>query len=399
MFWDNPWHMFNEAMEVFLVFLRLGCTSFGGPIAHLGYFHRELIQKRHWLEENSYADLVALCQFLPGPASSQIGIAIGLHRAGPTGAIAAWLGFTLPSVLLLIAVGYGVTKYEGLIPVGILHGLKLAAVPIVAHALWSMGKKLCTGWIRPGIAIFSAIFSNALPFGFGQVAVILIGSICGRLFLNDTSNLPHVPIKPRLSRAAAAISLLTLASMLLLLPQATRISNLQSIRSFDSFFRAGSLVFGGGHVVLPLLKAEVVSPGWVAPDAFMVGYGAAQAIPGPLFAFSAYLGTVAKIPPNGIFGALVCLVAAFLPSFFLVFGTLPFWEQIRNLKGMRSALQGINAAVVGLLLAAFIDPVCTSSILSYKDFGFALVGFLLLLNTKIPSWTLVGLSAFYGYFF
>lgn len=388
--------MLARATEVFLVFLRLGLTSFGGPIAHLGFFHDEFIKRRRWLDEHSYADLVALCQFLPGPASSQVGIAVGLHRAGVLGAIAAWVGFTLPSALILIAFGFGIANFHGLMGAGVLHGLKLVAVPIVAQALWGMGTKLCADRIRATIAIVGTALVLILPFGFGQVGVILLGGICGRILLHDSKDLPHTPMKTNMSKNIAAMMLVVLVCLLVFLPLAAAISGLQSIKMFDSFFRAGSLVFGGGHVVLPLLKSEVVTPGWVSADSFMAGYGAAQAIPGPLFAFSAYLGTVSQIPPSGYIGALICLVAAFLPSFLLVFGTLPFWEQIRKYQGMRSAMQGINAAVVGLLLSAFYNPVWTSAILSPRDFAFAAIGFLLLVFWKMPSWAVVLLTAISG---
>ena len=388
--------MISRVGEVFWVFLRLGLTSFGGPIAHLGYFHDEFIKRRQWLSEQSYADLVALCQFLPGPASSQVGIAVGLNRAGVFGAVAAWLGFTLPSALILIAFGFGITSFQGQIGIGVLHGLKLVAVPIVAQALWGMGTKLCADRIRATLAVVGAALVSVLPFGIGQVGVILLGGIAGRILLKDSSDLPHVPMRTNITRGVAAITLVTLAALLVLLPVAASISESQPVKLFDSFFRSGSLVFGGGHVVLPLLKSEVVSPGWVSADSFMAGYGAAQAIPGPLFAFSAYLGTVSQIPPAGFIGALICLIAAFLPSFFLVFGTLPFWEQIRKYEGMRLAMQGINAVVVGLLLSAFYNPVWTSAIFAPRDFGLATIGFLLLVFWKVPSWAVVLLSAAAG---
>lgn len=380
-------------LEVFLVFLRLGLTSFGGPIAHLGYFHDEFVKRRKWIDEHSYADLVALCQFLPGPASSQVGIAIGLHRAGLLGAFAAWTGFTLPSALILVAFGFGVTSFHGQMGEGVLHGLKLVAVPIVAQALWGMGTKLCTDKIRATIAIVGSVLASTLPFGFGQVIVIVLAGLAGLALLTDPSLLPHVPMKTNISRSMAALILAAFGVLLLLLPLTANVSGMQPLKLFDSFFRAGSLVFGGGHVVLPLLKSEVVSPGWVSADAFMAGYGAAQATPGPLFAFTAYLGTVSQVPPSGLRGALICLVAAFSPSFFLVFGALPFWEQIRKYDRMRSAMQGISAVVVGLLLSAFYNPVWTSAIFSARDFGLAAVGFLLLVFWRTPSWAVVLLCA------
>lgn len=388
--------MIRNAIEVFFVFLRLGFTSFGGPIAHLGYFHDEFVVKRKWFDEHAYADLVALCQFLPGPASSQVGIAVGLSRAGILGAIAAWTGFTLPSAAILVAFAFGVSTYREYISGGWLHGLKVVAVAIVAQALWGMGVKLCPDRKRASIAALAAIGAIALPFAFGQIGVIVIGGILGVLFIREITELPHSPLRVNLGAVAGAVSLALFFGLLVLLPILAHQTQFQGLKLFDSFFRAGSLVFGGGHVVLPLLKAEVVNPGWVSADAFMAGYGAAQAIPGPLFTFTAYLGAISNIEPAGILGAAICLVAAFLPSFFLVFGTLPFWEKLRRITKMRYAMLGINAAVVGLLLSAFYNPVWTSAILSPKDFALALVCFLLLVFWKAPSWGVVIFGAVIG---
>lgn len=382
-----------RVFDILLVFLRLGLTSFGGPVAHLGYFHDEFVSRRKWLDEHFYADLVALCQFLPGPASSQVGLAIGLSRAGVFGAIAAWIGFTLPSAILLVAFGLGISHFQNYLAGNWLHGLKLAAVPIVALALWGMGKKLCYDRARAAIAILSAIIASSFSLGFGQVAAIILGGVIGRMYLKDPNTLPHTPIESHISRRWGTLSLVTFVALLFLLPTLASVSCMQSLNLFDSFFRAGSLVFGGGHVVLPLLKSAVVDPGWVSADSFMAGYGAAQAIPGPLFTFSAYLGAVSTVPPSGWIGGALCLVAAFLPSILLVFGVLPFWEAIRKYEAMRSAVQGVNAAVVGLLLAAFINPVWTSAIQTPKDFALAIVGFLLLMFLKAPSWAVVLLTA------
>lgn len=382
--------------EIFFIFLRLGLTSFGGPIAHLSYFHDEFVLRRKWFDEHHYADLVALCQFLPGPASSQVGISIGLSRAGVLGAIAAWIGFTLPSALIMIAFAFGIASFGNEISHGWLHGLKIVAVAIVAQALWGMGRKLCPEKKRATVAVFAALFAIIFPFALGQVGIIVAGGIIGWLFLKETTSLPHEPMRMPLTRRAGASFLAIFFALLFLLPVAANRSASQEIKLFDSFFRAGSLVFGGGHVVLPLLKAEVVNPGWVSSDAFMAGYGAAQAIPGPLFTFSAYLGAVSKIPPAGWLGAFICLIAAFLPSFLLILGALPFWERLRRVESMRFAMQGINAAVVGLLLSAFYNPVWTSAILSPKDFGIAAVCFLLLVFWKAPSWSVVIFSAVVG---
>lgn len=388
--------MIRGSIEVFLIFLKLGLTSFGGPIAHLGYFHDEFVVKRKWFDEHSYADLVALCQFLPGPASSQVGIAIGESRAGVLGAIAAWTGFTLPSALFLVAFAFGVSTFKGSISGSWLHGLKVVAVAIVAQALWGMGTKLCPDKRRASIAVVAAILALLIPSAIGQIGIIVAGGIIGVLYLKMNSELPHNPIKTKINVKLGFVSLGLFVALVILLPLAASSTNIQSLKLFDSFFRAGSLVFGGGHVVLPLLKAEVVTPGWVTSDAFMAGYGAAQAIPGPLFTFSAYLGAMSSSEPTGWIGGLIALVGAFLPSFLLIFGALPFWEKLRRISQMRYAMFGINAAVVGLLLAAFYNPVWTSAILSPKDFALAMLGFLLLVFWKTPSWAVVILSAVIG---
>ncbi len=365
-------------------------------MAHLGFFHGEFVTKRKWFDEHSYVDLVALCQFLPGPASSQVGIAVGLSRAGVFGAIAAWIGFTLPSAAIMVAFAFGISTYRDSINGGWLHGLKVVAVAIVAQALWGMGTKLCPDKKRASIAAMAAVGATVLPFAFGQIGVIILGAIIGILLIRETKELPHAPLRVSLGPVAGLISLVLFFGLLILLPFVASQTQAQGLKLFDSFFRAGSLVFGGGHVVLPLLKAEVVNPGWVSADAFMAGYGAAQAIPGPLFTFTAYLGAISKIEPAGVWGAVICLVGAFLPSFFLVFGVLPFWEKLRQFKKTREAMLGINAAVVGLLLAAFYNPVWTSAILSPKDFVLALVCFLLLAFWKMPSWAVVIFGALAG---
>lgn len=388
--------MFRNALEVFFIFLRLGLTSFGGPVAHLGFFHDEFVVKRKWLDEHAYADLVALCQFLPGPASSQVGMALGTSRAGFLGAIAAWSGFTLPSALILTAFAFGVSSFQEALSGGWLHGLKIVAVAIVAQALWVMGKKLCPDFKRASLAVVAAAVTLLWPTALAQIAIIVCGGIIGILFLKKKTELPHAPIKNSVSVQAGLFSLAVFAGLLILLPVLAKSTSEHAIQVFDSFFRAGALVFGGGHVVLPLLKAEVVTPGWVTSDAFMAGYGAAQAIPGPLFAFSAYLGALSQQEPAGWVGAWIALVGAFLPSFLLIFGTLPFWENLRRIPQMRFAMLGINAAVVGLLLGTFWNPVWTSAIFSLKDFALALCGFLLLHRWKAPSWSVVIVSAVVG---
>lgn len=386
----------KNLIELFFIFLRLGITSFGGPIAHLGYFHAEFVTKRKWLDEHGYADLVALCQFLPGPASSQVGIAIGTSRAGILGGIAAWCGFTLPSALMLTAFAFGVSQFRDSISGGWLHGLKVVAVAVVAQALWGMGNRLCPDRKRASIAVMAAVFALLIPTALGQIGTMAVGGLLGIFWLRMDSQLPHTPMKASIGIKTGIVALASFALLISFLPFVSEWMDLQGFKLFDSFFRAGSLVFGGGHVVLPLLKAEVVTPGWVSSDAFMAGYGAAQAIPGPLFTFSAYLGAISQVEPNGISGAIIALVAVFLPSFLLIWGALPFWENLRRIPQMRFAMSGLNAAVVGLLAAAFYNPVWTSAILSPKDFALALFGLLLLNFWEFPSWAVVAMSAVVG---
>ena len=383
----------GTATQVFAAFLKLGVTSFGGPIAHLGYFRHEFVTRRKWLEEPSYADIVALCQFLPGPASSQVGITIGLLRAGLAGALAAWLGFTAPSALAMMAFGYGVTAFGDLGHAAWLHGLKIVAVAVVAQAVWGMAQSLCPDRPRVTLAIGAAVLTLLLPSAVGQVGVIALGALIGWRWLpgdaGKTANAMHVPLSRRAGFAAFAIFVV----LLILLPLAAGATQVHAIGLIDAFYRSGSLVFGGGHVVLPLLQQEVVPPGWISNDAFLAGYGAAQAVPGPLFTFAAYLGTAMQPSPNGWLGALICLVAIFLPSFLLLFGALPFWNDLRQRADIQSALRGVNAAVVGLLLAALYTPVWTSAIGRPVDFAIAAVAFLLLVFWKVPPWLVVVLGA------
>ncbi|MBI3993725.1 MAG: chromate efflux transporter [Candidatus Lambdaproteobacteria bacterium] len=380
-------------LEVLLVSLRLGLTSFGGPIAHLGYFRDEFVVRRKWLDELAYADLVALCQFLPGPASSQVGMGIGLARGGLPGALAAWVGFTIPSALALTAFGYGFSTYLSAIDQGWLHGLKVVAVAVVAQAVWSMARNLCPDATRVSVAVGAALGVLLWPSALGQVGVIAAGGLFGLVRLRPSGELQHVPLGIRVSRTLGAAMLGLFAVLLVGLPIAVAAMQDRTLALVDSFYRSGSLVFGGGHVVLPLLQAETVFTGWVTRDAFVAGYGAAQAVPGPLFTFAAYLGTVMSQPPNGWWGGMICLVAVFLPSFLLVIGVLPFWEHLRRLRAMQSALMGVNAAVVGLLLAALYAPVWTSAIGSPGDFGLGLVAFTLLMFWRVPPWLVVLLTA------
>jgi len=382
---------------VFLTFLQLGLTSFGGPVAHLGYFREAFVERRRWLDERSYADLVALCQFLPGPASSQVGIGIGLAKAGLPGAFAAWLGFTLPSALALIIFGYGILEFQEVIPLGVLHGLKVVAVAVVAQAVWGMGRTLCPDTPRISLAVIATVAVIASPTPLMQVAVIVAGGIAGLIFLQTDMDKSDSSLGIDISRGVAITAIVFFFALLLGLPLIAGAYPSQGLSLFDSFYRSGSLVFGGGHVVLPLLQSEVVPTGWVSNDNFLAGYGAAQAVPGPLFTFAAYLGTVTGPTPNGWIGGLICLAAIFLPSFLLVVGVLPFWDGLRQLGPVRKALTGINAVVVGLLLAALYSPVWTSGILSAGDFALGICAFTLLVFWKLPAWLIVILTAAGGW--
>jgi chromate transporter len=386
----------SGAFEVFRVFLRLGLTSFGGPIAHLGYFHDELVARRRWLGEKAYADLVALCQFLPGPASSQVGIAIGLSRAGYAGALAAWTAFTLPSAIALVAFAYGLSALGDALGSAWLHGLKVAAVAVVAQAVLAMMRSLAPDRERATLAVAAAVVVLAVPSAWGPIGAILVGAIVGLTVLRGVAPTDHVTLPHPVTRTAAVAALAIFAALLVALPLLRAAVPSQTVALADAFYRAGSLVFGGGHVVLPLLQASVVPPGWVGNDAFLAGYGAAQAVPGPLFTFAAYLGAVMGPEPNGVPGATLCLLAVFLPSFLLVVGALPFWDSLRRLPAAQSALRGVNAAVVGLLLAALYNPVWTAGITNSGDFALASVAFLLLFLWQVPPWLVVLVCAIGG---
>ena len=383
-------------LEVLRVATRLGLTSFGGPIAHLGYFHEEYVKRRKWIDEQSYADLVALCQFLPGPASSQVSIAIGIARAGLPGGFAAWLGFTMPSAVALIAFAFGIGALASAADAGWLHGLKVVAVAVVAQAVLGMARSLCPDRERATLAILASIVALTWPTAVGQLSSIAIAGVVGSIIFPTTvsASLSHMrfPVEKRTGIAAWIIFL----TLLIGLPLLRQVAPIHALEVFDSFFRAGSLVFGGGHVVLPLLQAEVVGPGWVTNEQFVAGYGAAQAVPGPLFTFAAYLGALMGTEPNGWTGAFLTLVAIFLPSFLLVTGALPFWDRLRSVPVFQSALKGVNAAVVGLLLTALYTPVWTSAIHSPADFGLGLVAFGLLMFWQWPPWLVVVLTAIGG---
>ena len=375
--------------EVFGAFLKLGLTSFGGPIAHLGYFRDELVVRRKWIDETGYADLVALCQFLPGPASSQTGFALGLLRGGPLGALAAWTAFTMPSAIALVLFAFGATAFEGPIGGGLLHGLKVVAVAVVAQAVWGMAQTACPDRQRAGIALAAVLIVIFAAGSAGQVAAIITGGLAGLWLCRGAPAAITGHLTFPVSHRVGAIMLALFFALLILLPVARVALPAQGLALFDSFYRAGALVFGGGHVVLPLLESGVVRPGWVSQDAFLAGYGAAQAVPGPLFTFAAYLGTVMGPEPDGVIGAIICLVAVFVPGLLLVVGTLPFWDAFRTRPTAQAAMRGANAAVVGILGAALYDPVWTSAILSPHDFALALLGFVLLTVWKMPPWIVV----------
>jgi chromate transporter len=386
----SPW-------AVFLVFLRLGLTSFGGPVAHLGYFREELVVRRRWLSERNYADLVALCQFLPGPASSQVGMALGLARAGYPGALAAWLGFTLPSAVALILFALGLAHWGDAVPAGLLHGLKVVAVAVVAQAVWGMARSLCPDAPRTSLMAVAACAVLWWSSAWAQVLVLALAALVGLWTLAPGQGAAHEPLPIPVGRRAGMAWLALFVALLLGLPWAAAVFPHATLAVADAFYRAGSLVFGGGHVVLPLLQAELVPTGWVDQDTFLAGYGAAQAVPGPLFTFAAFLGASLQMGPQGVWGALVCLLAIFAPSFLLVAGALPFWEGLRAHPRMQAALAGVNAAVVGLLVAALYQPVWTSAIHTPQDVALALLAGVALMAWKLPPWLVVAASAGAGW--
>jgi chromate transporter len=383
-------------IEILRVFFRLGLTSFGGPTAHLAFFREEIVERRGWVDERAYADIIGLCQSLPGPASSQVGFALGVARGGIRGGLAAWLGFTLPSALFLVIFALGLPALQAAFGANWLHGLKVAAVAVVARAVWGMAGNLCPDRTRATIALLAAMLLLWSQVAAAQIFVIVAGALAGWIFLPASEDKSGASLELSISRGTAIASLVVFFLLLIGLPLAAKVMNSPALALFDSFYRAGSLVFGGGHVVLPLLQAEVVPPGWVSGEQFLAGYGMAQAVPGPLFAFSAYLGAIA--PPAGWLGAAICLVGVFLPSWLLVIGALPFWDEIRTRPGVQTALGGLNAAVVGLLLAALYRPVWTSAIGGPGDFALALAAFGLLSLWKCPPWLVVLLAAIAGYF-
>ena len=371
-------------IEIFVVSTKLGLTSFGGPIAHLGYFHEEYVRRRKWLDEQGYANLVALCQFLPGPASSQVGIGIGVLRGGLLGGIFAFLGFTIPSVIALILFAL-ILKGIDIGNASWIHGLKIVAVAVVAHAIWGMAHKLTPDLSRKAIALLALIGSLLWQTAYTQVGVILIAAVAGFIIYKGQNEDSPATIQVPLSRRFAFICLGLFFGLLIVLPILRELTGSSWVTMFDSFYRSGSLVFGGGHVVLPLLEREFVPGGWLSKEAFLAGYGAAQAVPGPLFTFASYIGAVA----DGWAGGLLATFAIFLPAFLLVLGTLPFWNSLSRNPKIKGALMGVNAAVVGILISAFYDPIWTSSILGPKDFAFAAVLFSMLAYWKLPPWVVV----------
>lgn len=381
----------KSLLEILIVSTRLGLTSFGGPVAHLGYFHTEYIRRRKWMDEKSYADLVALCQFLPGPASSQVGIGIGVMRAGVLGGIVSFIGFTLPSVLALIIFALVLNTMD-IGSAGWIHGLKIVAVAVVAHAIMGMAKNLTPDLQRKAIALLALVVTLLWQTAYSQVAVILISALIGFLLFKQHAESDADQIKFPISKSFAVVCLALFFGLLVLLPILREVTSLNWVAMFDSFYRSGSLVFGGGHVVLPLLEREFVPTGWISEEAFLAGYGAAQAVPGPLFTFAAYIGAVI----DGWKGGLLATFAIFLPAFLLILGTLPFWDSLRRNVKVKAALMGVNAAVVGILISAFYFPIWTSSILAPIDFAFAAILFFMLVYWKLPPWVIVVTGAIGG---
>jgi chromate transporter len=386
----------GSPLEVLLAFLKLGVTCFGGPIAHIGYFRDEFVVRRRWLDEHAYADLVGLCQFLPGPASSQVGFSIGLMRAGYRGGLAAWIGFTLPSAIALVLFAYGAGALVGPTGIGLLHGLKLVAVAIVAQAVWGMARTLCPDRERASIAVVAALIILFSTSSAAQIAAILLGGIAGVWLCRTapTTSTGHIAVP--VSRTVGVVALFAFFLLLAGLPILRGLQISQGIELFDAFYRSGALVFGGGHVVLPLLREAFVTPGWVSDDTFLAGYGAAQAVPGPLFTFAAYLGALVRVAPRGVAGAALGVIAIFLPGLLILVGTLPFWEKLRKRTWAQAMMRGVNAAVVGLLAAALYNPVWTGAVRTPNDFGIALVGFVLLTAWRAPPLIVVIISALGG---
>jgi chromate transporter len=391
----------GSALDVLSAFLKLGLTSFGGPIAHIGYFRREFVERRRWLNDETFTDLVGLCQFLPGPASSQVGFSIGLLRAGWLGAIAAWCGFTLPSIALLIGFGVLAPSLDGPVGTGLIHGLKLVAVAVVSQAVWDMARRLCPDHLRAGIALVTVGTLAVLTTVYAQLIVIVLGAVLGITLCRTTASGnvagTYQHTQPfRVSRFAGAIALILFCTLLVGLPALGALDPTHAVQVFDAFYRSGALVFGGGHVVLPLLQHETVATGWVSSNDFLAGYGAAQAVPGPLFTFAAFLGWMMSGTPHHAWGAVLAIAGIFLPGLLLVLAALPYWQALRAYPSMAAVLSGVNAAVVGLLAMALYSPVWTSAVHSAADFAIAVIGFFLLARWKVPPLVVAALCAVAG---
>lgn len=391
----------RHAGEVFTTFLKLGLTSFGGPVAHLGYFRKEFVERRRWLDDDTFVDLVGLCQFLPGPASSQVGFSIGLLRAGWLGGLAAWCGFTLPSIVLLLVFATIVPSLNGALGTGLIHGLKLVAVAVVAQAVWDLARRLCPDRRRAAIALIAIAALSLLTSIYAQLIVIALGAVLGLVFCRTTLSTEAIRLTGhnhdfQVSRGAGALALILFCGLLFGLPLVDKVSPHQATRVFDAFYRSGALVFGGGHVVLPLLQQQTVAHGWISSNDFLAGYGAAQVVPGPLFTFATYLGWRLNSAPNHALGALLATCGIFLPGLLLVLAALPFWQWLRNHPATSALLAGVNASVVGLLATALYSPVWTSAVFSSIDFAIASVGFLMLTRWKIPPIAVVLFCALAG---
>lgn len=388
--------MAGSLPEIFTTFLRLGLTAFGGPIAHLGYFREELVERRRWISESGYADLIALCQFLPGPASSQVGFGLGLIRGGLPGALTAWFAFTLPSALLLLAFAMGASLFQGPVGEAVIHGLKLVAVAVVAQAVWGMAHKLCPDRQRAAIALGALLALAFLPTTGGQIGVIILGGMAGLVLCRHLPQAQTDSLEIPVPRILARLSLVGFFGLLAGLPLLVAWNGSPELALFEALYRAGALVFGGGHVVLPLLEGSMVDSGRMSADTFLAGYGMAQAIPGPLFTFSAYLGASVGIEPGPLAGAVIALVAVFLPGMLILLATLPFWAMLRERAGARAVMAGTNAAVVGILASALYDPVWTSAVQGPVDFAVAAAAFVLLSVWKMAPWQVVLLTATLG---
>ncbi|HMI53521.1 MAG TPA: chromate efflux transporter [Candidatus Saccharimonadales bacterium] len=387
---------FLSPRTIFLAYLRLGCTSFGGPVAHLGYFREELVVRRKWLDDRTFTDIVGLCQFLPGPASSQVGFTIGLLRGGALGAFAAWTAFTLPSALLMFAVASSHALPSSHVGERVVNGLQLVAVAVIAQAVWGMMRTLTPDPARRTIAVAASAVILLSGHPASQLAAIVLGAVLGLIFCRGIAAPDSHPLRILVARPVAVAALVLFLALLVGPAAFLAFRSSHAIAFFQAFYRSGALVFGGGHVVLPLLQSATVSTGWIDNSTFLAGYGAAQALPGPLFTFAAYLGAVSGPPPHGALGAAIALVAIFLPGLLLLVGVLPFWDRLRSNQASRALFAGVNASVVGVLLAALYQPVWTSAVSRPRDFVFALAAFLALVVWKTPPWIVVASAALLG---